>query len=289
MKTNELNSFSLMPSFAAYYEFACKVLDYWMAQNWMRAKVLTAPWSLDALNALTDEELINLYKIYSVLPYYPELDKENRIQLLYLQNTLRQRTTTEYAIKQIIKYLANGTYARVLINIEDLYQYSISLYSEYINFTNEYYNAIINCCRELLRPSQEFLTFDSHVYDMEVDSDIWALAIVGEVKYPPVNCVKAIRLGMESSFWSLVKAKHLVDEALRNPLPALATPSLIKETMDFYHNQEEFIRKIKLMYEGNNEGDPWVYDGTFGIYRLNKPDDIFIVYTDGRIEPYEQL
>lgn len=286
MKTNDLNSFSLMPSFAGYYQFACKVLDDWMAQNWMRANVLTAPWSLDALNALTDEELISLYKIYSELPYYPELEKENRIQLLYLQNTLRQRTTTADAIKQIIKYLANGTYARVLINIEDLYQYSISLYSEYINFTAEYYNAIINCCRELLRPSQELLTIDSHTYDLDVDSDIWGLAIVGEVKTPAVNCVKAIRLGMDSSFWSLAKAKNLVDVA-RDSLPALATPSLIGETRDFYHNQEEFIKKIKLMYEGNNDGDPWVYDGTFGIYRLNKPDDIFIVYADGRTERYE--
>lgn len=288
MKTNALDSFSLMPSFAGYYQFACKVLDDWMAQNWMRAKVLSSPWGLDALNALTDEELINLYKLYSVLPYYPELDKENRIQLLYLQNTLRQRTTTADAIQQIIKYLANGTYASVLINIENLFQYSITLYSEYINFTAEYYNAIINCCRELLRPSQELLTIDSNTYDLEVDSDIWALAIVGEVKTPAVNCVKAIRLGMES-FWSLAEAKHLVDEAQNNPLPALATPSLIDKTLDFYHSQDEFIRKIKLMYEGNNSGEPWVYDGTFGVYRLNKPDDIFIVYADGRTEPYEQL
>lgn len=282
MKTNDLNSFSLMPPFAASYAFACKVLDDWMTQNWMRAKVLSAPWSLDALNALTDEELINLYKIYSVLPYYPELEKENRIQLLYLQNALRQRTTTADAIKQIIKYLANGTYARVLINIEDLYQYSISLYSEYINFTNEYYNAIINCCRELLRPSQELLTIDSHTNDLEVDSDIWALAIVGIETLNRVTVIKAIRAGMTSA-WSLTQGKHLVDQAYDVECPAVATPSLIGTTANFYHSKDEFINMIQAMYAGETS----VVDGTFGISRLNKPEEIFIVYADGRIEPYE--
>lgn len=281
MKLSNLESFSLMPSFAGYYEFACKVLDDWLAQNWMRAKALSAPWSLDALNALTDEELINLYNIYSVLPYYPELDKENRIQLLYLQNTLRQRTTTANAIQQIIKYLANGTYSRVLINIEDIYKYSISLYSDYINFTAEYYNAIINCCRELLRPSQEFLTFDSHVYDMEVDSDVWGLAVVGTETANKMNVIKGIRTMIPE--WSLTDANHLVNEAYTVAVPALATPNLVGTTVNFYHGKDDFITMIKQGYAGA----PSVVDGTFGIYRLNKPNDIFIVYADGRTEPYE--
>lgn len=288
MRLSNLESFSLMPSFAEYYHFACKALDEWISETWNRSNALSSPWSLDAITALTEKELEQQYNLYSVLPYYPELDRENRNQLLYLQAVLRQRTITADSIKQIIKYLANGTIARVLVNIEGNFQYSISLWSDYINLTDSVYKAIMDCCRELLRPSQHFLTFDSHTYDMDVDSDVWALAIVGEVKTPAINCVKAIRLGMVSTFWSLVKAKHLVDAAL-NELPALATPTLIGETRDFYHNKEEFIRKIKLMYEGNTEGDPWVYDGTFGIYRLNKPDEILVVYADGRTEPYEQL
>lgn len=288
MKLSNLESFSLMPSFAEYYTFACKALDEWISETWNRSNALSSPWSLDAIAALTEKELNQQYNLYSVIPYYAELDRENRNQLLYLQAVLRQRTITADSIQQIIKYLANGTIARVLVKIDGNFLYSISLWSDYINFTDSFYQAIKDCCRELLRPSQQLLFFDSHTYDMEVDSDVWALAIVGEVKTPAVNCVKAIRLGMDSGFWSLVKAKHLVDAA-QKARPALATPSLVDETRDFYHSKDEFIRKIKLMYEGNNEGDPWVYDGTFGIYRLNKPDEILVVYADGRAEPYEQL
>lgn len=288
MRLSNLESFSLMPSFAEYYRFACKALDEWISETWNRSNALSSPWSLDAIAALTEKELEQQYNLYSVIPYYPELERENRNQLLYLQTVLRQRTITADSIQQIIKYLANGTIARVLVNVEGNFQYSISLWSDYINLTDSVYKAIVNCCHELLRPSQQLLTFESRTYDMDVDSDVWALAIVGEVKTPAVNCVKAIRLGMFSTFWSLAKAKHLVDAALVE-LPALATPSLIGETRDFYHSKDEFIRKIKLMYEGNNDGDPWVYNGTFGIYRLNKPDEIFIVYADGRTEPYEQL
>jgi hypothetical protein len=286
MKTSDLESFALMPSFASYYAFACKALDAWMSSSWARANVFGSPWSLEAIRALTDEELEAQYKLYSVLPYFPDLDRENRNQLLYLQNALRQRTTCADSMQKIIRYLANGTFYRVIITISGDFLYDITLYSDYINFSDDIYKSIINACRELVRPSQQLLIFDAHTYEMDVDSDVWALAIVGEVKTPAVNCVKAIRLGMDASFWTLAKAKHLVDAALVE-IPALATPSLIGETRDFYHTQAEFIKKIKLMYTGNSSGNPWVYDGTFGIYRLGAPDDIWRVYADGRIERYE--
>lgn len=284
MKTSDLKSFTLMPSFAGYYAFACKALDAWMSNSWTRANVFGSPWSLEAINALTDEELEAQYKLYSVLPYYPDLDRENRNQLLYLQNALRQRTTCADSMQQIIRYLANGTFSRVLITISGDFLYDITLYSDYINFSDDIYKSIINACRELVRPSQQLIIFDAHTYEMETDGDVWALAIVGQVKHN-VNCIKAIKLGMDST-WTLTATKHLVDEATV-ALPALSTPALIGVTTDFYHTKAEFIEKIKRMYTGNTSGDPWVYDGTFGIYRLGAPDDIWRVYADGREERYE--
>lgn len=271
-----------MPSFASYYAFACKALDAWMDNSWTRANVLGSPWSLEAISALTDEELEAQYKLYSVLPYYPDLDRENRNQLLYLQNALRQRTTCADSMQQIIRYLANGTFSRVLITISGVFLYDITLYSDYINFSDDIYKSIINACRELVRPSQQLIIFDAHTYEMETDGDVWALAIVGIETPIQGNVVKAIRVGM-SNLWSLAQAKHLVGQAYQVECPALATPSLIGATVNFYHSKAEFITMIKRMYAGVAS----VVDGTFGIYRLGAPDDIWRVYADGRVERYE--
>lgn len=271
-----------MPSFAGNYAFACKALDAWMSGSWTRANVFGSPWSLEAIRALTDEELEAQYKLYSVLPYYPDLDRENRNQLLYLQNALRQRTTCADSMQQIIRYLANGTFYRVIITISGDFLYDITLYSDYINFSDDIYKSIINACRELVRPSQQLLIFDAHTYEMDVDSDVWALAIVGIESPTLVDVVKAIKAGMTSA-WSVGQAKHLVNQAYKVECPALATPSLIGATVNFYHSKAKFVTMIKQMYAKEAS----IVDGTFGIYRLGAPDDIWRVYADGRVERYE--
>lgn len=281
MRLSNLESFSLMPSFAEYYKFACKALDAWISDTWNRSNALSSPWSLEAIAALTEKELEQQYELYSVLPCYPELDRENRNQLLFLQTTLRQRTITADSIQQIIKYLANGTIARVLVNIEGNFQYSISLWSDYINLTDSVYKAIVNCCHELLRPSQQLLTFESRTYDMDVDSDIWALAIVGTETANKVNVIKGVREMITE--WNLTQASRFVNQAYTVGVPALATPSLVGSTVSFYHSKDEIVSLVKQGYAGI----PSVVDGTYGIYRLNNPDELLVVYSGGRIEPYE--
>lgn len=108
MKLSELESMKLLPRFAEGYEFACNALDEWMKQRVSFKDALEAPWTLEGIAALSEDDLQAAYKIYSTADYYPDLPREDRNQFLFEQIVNIRKLGTIEAVKALMRYIYPG-------------------------------------------------------------------------------------------------------------------------------------------------------------------------------------
>ena len=108
MKLSELESMKLLPRFAEGYEFACKAFDEWMAQRVSFKDAVEAPWTLEGIAALSEDDLQEAYKIYSTADYYPDLPREDRNRFLFEQIVNIRKLGTIEAVKALMRYIYPG-------------------------------------------------------------------------------------------------------------------------------------------------------------------------------------
>lgn len=108
MKLSELESMKLLPRFAEAYEFACKAFDEWMAQRVSFKDALEAPWTLEGIAALSEDDLQAAYKIYSTADYYPDLPRADRNRFLFEQIVNIRKLGTIEAVKALMRYIYPG-------------------------------------------------------------------------------------------------------------------------------------------------------------------------------------
>ena len=137
MKLFNLESNRLIPKFADYYSFACKAFDEFINTTQGRAVSLSAPWTLDGIANLTENELIEYYNIYSKIPYFPDLPRENRNMILFNQMKNLRKGIKQEVLKEIFEYI-NAT-PLFLYEIEDTLAFDEN--GDLIDHDNKFINA----------------------------------------------------------------------------------------------------------------------------------------------------
>lgn len=105
MKLSNIESRKLLPRFASKIAWLMDALDSIIKPISERVKSIDAPLTLEAIAALTDEELEALYNQYGVAQYYPELSRSTRDLMLYEMCKIYRYLGTPHAIELLCNYI----------------------------------------------------------------------------------------------------------------------------------------------------------------------------------------
>lgn len=105
MKLSNIESRKLLPRFASKIAWLMDALDSIIKPISERVKSIDAPLTLEAIAALTDEELAALYEQYGVAQYYPELSRSTRDLMLYEMCKIYRYLGTPHAIELLCNYI----------------------------------------------------------------------------------------------------------------------------------------------------------------------------------------
>lgn len=105
MKLSNIESKELLPNFARDIEWVQNAFDKLIRPTVERIKSIDAPLSLEAIQALTEEELQYLYELYGVAKYYPDLRRETRDRMLYEMCKIYRYLGTPKAVETLCKYI----------------------------------------------------------------------------------------------------------------------------------------------------------------------------------------
>lgn len=105
MKLSDIESRKLLPRFASKIAWLMDALDSIIKPISERLKSIDAPLTLEAIAALTDEELETLYNQYGVAQYYPDLSRSTRDLMLYEMCKIYRYLGTPHAIELLCNYI----------------------------------------------------------------------------------------------------------------------------------------------------------------------------------------
>lgn len=270
MKLSDLESFALMPRFAAAYQFACKALDRWMSPIHSRADALATPWTLEAIEALTDEELQEAYKLYALGDYYPDLPRDYQNRFFYAQMANLRKTATNEAIPALLRYInPDGEMdARINDDLGYLHCYEVDLYLHGNSYSNIMTARVMENLRKFMRASANLLRVTVEVMSASEDIDAWGLCIFGGYvnSQNSTQNASALRGGVP---WGLHVCQSAVGAAVNNQNNVYVDAVLLGMMRDVLTSKESWIDMIKTVYEQKTSTGVYrATDGAFGIYRL---------------------
>lgn len=108
MKLKDIISTGLLPRFAKDSAWCQAALDTWVRSAVGKFAALGVPFTFEAVKALTDEELQELYKQYNIVEYYPDLSRTTRELMIYNISKLRRRLGTKAAVVALVQYVFDG-------------------------------------------------------------------------------------------------------------------------------------------------------------------------------------
>lgn len=105
MKLDDAHTRDFLPEFALPSAFLPDALDSMMNYCDGRLDCLPAPMTLDACEALTDEELQAFFEEFGLVKYYPDISKSRRAWMLYMQQKLWRLLGTPESIEVLCRFL----------------------------------------------------------------------------------------------------------------------------------------------------------------------------------------
>lgn len=85
--------------------WACAAFDIFVKGVDARRLVLSAPYSLESIQALTDDELQQYYKEFGLATYYPDISRNARNLMLYDEQRLYHKLGTKAAVEALVQYI----------------------------------------------------------------------------------------------------------------------------------------------------------------------------------------
>lgn len=116
MKLKDVESKELLPSWAADAEWLQNGLDLAVRSISARIPGMGAPFTLDAVKALSDEELEALYEQIGAVKYYPDLSRSTRESFIFEIYTNARYLGTPAVVEKLIKYIFDGQPVNVTIH-----------------------------------------------------------------------------------------------------------------------------------------------------------------------------
>ncbi len=105
MKLKDIESKQILPEFASELGWSQDAFDKVIKLMVSRAKSIDAPLTMEAIEALTEEELEMLYETYGVAKYYPFLSRDTRNRMLYEMCRLYRYLGTPKSVETLCKYI----------------------------------------------------------------------------------------------------------------------------------------------------------------------------------------
>ena len=116
MKLKDVQSKELLPSWAVNAEWLQNGLDLAVRSISARIPGMGAPFTLDAVKALSDEELEALYEQIGIVKYYPDLSRSTRENFIFEIYTNARYLGTPAVVEKLIKYIFDGQPVNVTIH-----------------------------------------------------------------------------------------------------------------------------------------------------------------------------
>lgn len=116
MKLKDVQSKELLPSWAVNAEWLQNGLDLAVRSISARIPGMGAPFTLDAVKALSNEELEALYEQIGVVKYYPDLSRSTRENFIFEIYTNARYLGTPAVVEKLIKYIFDGQPVNVIIH-----------------------------------------------------------------------------------------------------------------------------------------------------------------------------
>lgn len=116
MKLKNVESKELLPSWAVDAEWLQNGLDLAVRSISARIPGMGAPFTLEAIKALSDEELEALYEQIGIVKYYPDLSRSTRDSFIFEIYTNARYLGTPAVVEKLIKYIFDGQPVNVTIH-----------------------------------------------------------------------------------------------------------------------------------------------------------------------------
>lgn len=116
MKLKDVESKELLPSWADNAEWMQNGLDLAVRSISTHIPGMGAPFTLDAVKSLSDEELEALYDQIGIVKYYPDLSRSTRESFIFEISTNARYLGTPAVVEKLIKYIFDGQPVNVTIH-----------------------------------------------------------------------------------------------------------------------------------------------------------------------------
>lgn len=93
------------PDIETRLAWVCNAFDLFIGGIDTRRKALSAPYSLEAIQALNDEELQRYYEEFGLAPYYSDLPRSARENMLFDQWRFLRKLGTKAAVLALCQYI----------------------------------------------------------------------------------------------------------------------------------------------------------------------------------------
>lgn len=279
MRLKDCDSSAFLPAFADAIEYTTNALDYWVKQATIRAAVFSSPWTLESIEALTEEELLQKYKELSLGKYYHDLPRSYRNQFLFEQIQNQKILTTKKAIESLLKYiLVNPDFQ---LDIDDnitgqLFKYNLFITTDNFPQDDRTENRIKENLKIFVRASAELLKIYFEGKDYFIEQPLIACLSAGTIQgftYVPDSKNKTI--------YEPNKFLRINSTTITN---ATTFYSRLRGVYGFPNSTSYNNTYLKPVFESVTGGTPYTIDASsvFGGYAYASQHDI-----DNSLRPYQ--
>lgn len=118
MRLHDIESAVLLPRFAHSAEWEQKALDQVVKGVRAKSFAMGAPYTREAISALSDAELQAFYFQYGIANYYPDLSRETRENMLFELARVYRSLGTPHSVELLCEYIFDGA-DKVVVEIHD--------------------------------------------------------------------------------------------------------------------------------------------------------------------------
>ena len=118
MRLHDIQSESLLPRFAEDAEWEQNALDVFIKSVRAASFGMGSPYTMKAIEALSDEDLQKYYAQYGIATYYPDLSRKTRNDMLFELARVYRHLGTPYAVQLLCRYIFDESEA-VTVEVKD--------------------------------------------------------------------------------------------------------------------------------------------------------------------------
>lgn len=180
MLLSDCRSYLLLPRFAQneFTESLCGAVDELIRRIAERCNALPCENSADALAACRDDELAQIADDLGVIPYYPDLPRATRENIILKAKTWTRYAGTVGAVIEMVNALFNTNHTTIDDALDDAFNYHIDIEDNFVESTEVNFKRF-NECLEML--GHTTTTPDGFTFHYEGTFETNVTAVSGDV------------------------------------------------------------------------------------------------------------